>query len=823
MDELLTWLNGLGFSVPNIKLDGNIIRFGDKQCAWFVGHEFPAKKAIGKMLVIATVGDWKTSELHRFRSDIDLNRAEEKKIKEFLETQRARLERERETAHKQSADDAVRFFESFHQGVSSTEYTNRKKVSMAPGVRVGNDEGGEFLAIPLRDVDGKLWTFQKVYGDGQKRFFTGGRKKGCFFQFGTIENHVYIAEGYATASSIYEAGNSAAIAAIDAGNIPSVAQAIRARYPDIGITYCADRDDSGVGEKKCGEARALTLGEVILPPEPYKDFNDAAQVLGKEILPKEKTLAPVIIPLGFSGETHFYTSTYLQTVSQVTSFSTIDLLKLMPLEYWETKFPGHKTNVDWPKAQDWLITMSSKKGGFDEANIRGLGVWDHDGATVTHLGDRLDANGSIVPLQALNKDFVYIRDTQQPDLAKPMPKEESKVLWEICSRLETERPEHRIFLAGWLACARLAGLLPWRPHLWVSGESGSGKTTVLRDIIAPMMGDMVRTFSGGTTEAGMRQSMRSMAVPVIYDEFESNDFESAKLVKRCLEFIRQASSDAAFVYKGTSNGASTRYRARFCAVLGSIRANLELQEDRSRFTLVELRRRDDSGRQEHFRDLEFLMGKLTPDFADRFFARMVRGFDAFKASMDVFRTVMTRKHPARFAEQHTPMLAGYWAISNDGPVPIGDAERLVEECWSGGLESEAVDDEPSEHEGLLEFIMASNLDVEGPHGRQAFTIAQICKKILDSDVTRQWRLALNNAGMTVVSREGEFYPNMFHIRCTSPTLKRLLRDEPRYSNWTQLLRRVKGAEKNVVAKYHMGSQSGWAPAKGTLVPFVVNE
>jgi phage/plasmid primase-like uncharacterized protein len=68
---------------------------------------------------------------------------------------------------------------------------------------------------------------------GSKRFLKGGKKEGSFFIFGSLNlnnsnpnNRVYIAEGIATAASIYEATNATTICVFDAGNISPVCEAL---------------------------------------------------------------------------------------------------------------------------------------------------------------------------------------------------------------------------------------------------------------------------------------------------------------------------------------------------------------------------------------------------------------------------------------------------------------------------------------------------------------------------------------------------------------------------------------------------------------------
>jgi len=277
--ELHDWLSQNQFDVTPT-LDGQIKRFGEKKAQWFVGHELPSKKEIGQTIVIATVGDWRTGDTHKFQSGtIKKTRDEQREIARLLAQQKRIVEQNQTRAFEEAALDAAKFFDSY-KTPHATDYTRRKKVEPDQKTKIGVDtRGGVFLAVPLFDTSGKLWSFQKIYDDGSKLFFTGGKKRGNYFYFGDPNQNcdtVYVCEGYATGYSVHKKFNSLTICAMDAGNMPAVAHELKEKYADAEFIYAADRDPSGIGEKRALEAAAITGGKVILPPEPHKDFNDAA-------------------------------------------------------------------------------------------------------------------------------------------------------------------------------------------------------------------------------------------------------------------------------------------------------------------------------------------------------------------------------------------------------------------------------------------------------------------------------------------------------------------------------------------------------------------
>lgn len=172
-------------------------------------------------------------------------------------------------------------------------------------------DGGS-LVMPLRDINGKVWSAQTIYSSGDKINMKGGRKSGCFYLVGddrdivmpgVLDEHIAriaIAEGFATAASIHEATGLPVAVAVDSGNLVPVATLLREKYPAARIVVCGDDDrfaKCGVawsnsryikgaevlnaGRVKANEA-AMSVGGVAVFPAFHiddwvsTDFNDAA-------------------------------------------------------------------------------------------------------------------------------------------------------------------------------------------------------------------------------------------------------------------------------------------------------------------------------------------------------------------------------------------------------------------------------------------------------------------------------------------------------------------------------------------------------------------
>jgi putative DNA primase/helicase len=136
-----------------------------------------------------------------------------------------------------------------------------------------------------------MWNIQKIYDDGQKRFFKGARKKGCFHLLQGLDEQTFVfAEGYATGLSLHKATGQSVVVCFDAGNIEPVVKAFRDRYPESNLIIAGDNDIYGpvnTGHKYAREAGNRYDCKVILPA--FKDahtkptdFNDLACLEGLE-------------------------------------------------------------------------------------------------------------------------------------------------------------------------------------------------------------------------------------------------------------------------------------------------------------------------------------------------------------------------------------------------------------------------------------------------------------------------------------------------------------------------------------------------------------
>ena len=169
-------------------------------------------------------------------------------------------------------------------------YLRRKSIELE-GVR----QVDERLLIPIYNEDGYQTSVQRIDETGAKYYEKWGRIRGCFFSIGEGQSTIIIAEGIATGASIHAFTDERVIVALSAGNLVSVAEVFRKKYPSADIIIAVDDDADSAGEVAARDAASRTGAKLAVPPfnrklypdhKEYNDWNDYANQYGNEAAKK---------------------------------------------------------------------------------------------------------------------------------------------------------------------------------------------------------------------------------------------------------------------------------------------------------------------------------------------------------------------------------------------------------------------------------------------------------------------------------------------------------------------------------------------------------
>lgn len=220
------------------------------------------------------------------KSDTDLTQPEREAHRQRIKAMQVQREAEQVAQHQAAAATAEQRWQDA-KPCTGHPYLSTKGVQPY-GLRV--DSSGA-LIVPMRDTAGKLHSLQTITVDGDKRFLSGGKVKGCYHSIGKPDGALIVCEGYATGASIHKATGQAVAVTFNAGNLKTVACDLRIKYPSLRLIVAADDDsqtEGNPGMVKATAAAQAVGGCVAVPdfgvnrPDRATDFNDLHQVAGLE-------------------------------------------------------------------------------------------------------------------------------------------------------------------------------------------------------------------------------------------------------------------------------------------------------------------------------------------------------------------------------------------------------------------------------------------------------------------------------------------------------------------------------------------------------------
>ena len=213
-----------------------------------------------------------------------------------LTDMKAQREAEAKAMHAKARKECVQLWEESKPCPDNHPYVIAKGI-IPYGAHV-EPYGYQNIIVPIY-INGEIWSVQRIYAGGDKRFYKGGGKKGGYMDIPamidpiTPPETIVICEGWATGCSLHQATSHTVRVAFDAGSLMAVAQFTRAQLPNARIILAADddyRNKTNTGKTSATAAANAVGGIPVAPefhdlanrPEKATDFNDLHQLAGIE-------------------------------------------------------------------------------------------------------------------------------------------------------------------------------------------------------------------------------------------------------------------------------------------------------------------------------------------------------------------------------------------------------------------------------------------------------------------------------------------------------------------------------------------------------------
>lgn len=484
--------------------------------------------------------------------------------------------------------------------------------------------------------------------------------------------------------------------------------------------------------------------------------------------------------LGYNkGLYYYFPFKERQIVALTASAHTLpNLFRLDNLENWMDKFGAGETSEKKVTmyATNALMELAKHRGVFkEEDRVRGCGAWLDEGRKILHCGDVLYVDGVETKFDQLKSEYTYIAAVKLMRPTEPLNAKEAHALRLICEGITWENKLSGSLLAGWLVIAPVCGALPFRPHVYITGEAESGKSTVLNRIIKPVLGRMAVRFDGGTTEPAVREAMEYDARPLVYDEAEKSIH-----MPGILELARKASTGGTVKKFGQG-----LMNVRFCACFSAINPPVNKTADESRIAFMVIKKNRRSTAMQEYEDLIDAIEKtITPDYSSRMISRTLQNMGALFENIKTFQRAARKViKGARASEVIGAMLAGLYLLHKTDIITLEFAEKWVaEHDWT----AHTIVDEDTDPVKLLQYLSSCVLRLQMPGITRDVSIGDLIV-MAHSERDMNADKLLRYSGIAV--KDGKVY-----IASRSQSLEKLLRDTDWSMKWTRMLSNIEGAE-----------------------------
>lgn len=260
---------GLGCAPSETLTPGEFNRFGPKRVMWCV---------LFVNLRGGAFGDWRIGTTQYWSSG--KSRMQQKPKPAAVHVFRNEAKHRCSKRQDEAARGAAEIYRNAKSAPPDHEYLKRKEIA----AEIFRCHAGNNLIVPIHNISGVIRNIQYISTTGKKWFHRGAQVKGCFCVINpgvSGRKQIIICEGIATGCSLTEMELDAlVVAAMNAGNLPQVALAVRSRYPKSRIVIAGDNDrftTGNPGKAKAIEAARMVQGEYAIPEfgdSLGTDFND---------------------------------------------------------------------------------------------------------------------------------------------------------------------------------------------------------------------------------------------------------------------------------------------------------------------------------------------------------------------------------------------------------------------------------------------------------------------------------------------------------------------------------------------------------------------
>lgn len=619
--------------------------------------------------------------------------------------------------------------------------------------------------------------------------------------------------------------------------------------PSVISTLRDGSDPKILGIPDVGQAPVEKLGEAEVVDEEGNRGDDLDAIRTANLRDN-----PHFRCLGHLDNVFYFLSLKAGSIVPLTagSMKANQLMSVAPLGFWRLNYEGlldrdGNRKVDWEGVVDGLIQTNYKIGMWKPELQAGQGAHIDNGRVVFNTGTKLWVANAEIPDVVTREEDLGVKqdlnaaygDDDEDDVicdnsfkgkfaylsAPPAPlpdfmgfrgrREDPEKLLDIIRALNWQKAERNLSilsLFGWLAIGPICGVLPWRPHLYLDGERGAGKSWIIQNIIRACLSEYAIFAKSNSSESGLRNTLNGKAFPLIFDEAEGETVMDRSRMDNVMALARHsATPGASVVAQGVPGGGGRKFYAiKSTFLMASITPQMHNSADKTRFARARL--------GPAHRGLRFTetianpaLELLTEDFSRRLIGQMVsRAADMEKVQHLMHMGMNEINLEPRMADVYATYAAGAWLLLEEGvPESISEAIRWLEERFSvmESIADRADEmDQEKDHIKLFRTITSSEVRCESPNvGTRYFSVGSVIEmacgvyEFEDGMSPEEADRKLSSLGIRIghgrrLRKPGET-PDGVLVHKASPHITKILEQTPYGQSYADVMEQSEGVYK----------------------------
>lgn len=527
-----------------------------------------------------------------------------------------------------------------------------------------------------------------------------------------------------------------------------------------------DNDEPGGKAASIIKSILHTANILVVPPDKPKgwDIKDASpEEIDLILRPKPTTNDPFEF-LGYSQDSYYFLVRQTNGVLEYRAgeLTSNRLLFLAPEAWWIQRFPiakGKRLVLDLAKAIDWINREQQSVGSYQQKRSIGAGVYNTADGILINIGSKAWLNGAEV-VKRIDENRIINSDHV---ISNPFNDQPEFDYQQIVRALDNVNSDHADFLMGWLCLAPICGALDWRPHVWLTGQAGSGKSYFMEQILSPLLGDWVYKVGGtASTEAGVRRTLKNSVLPLVMEEAETAEGDTGlKNMARILNLSTSSSTKSSAVTVQANNRQTEDFRPQSMFMFISTEPAKMSQAQMSRITSVILH---------PIADMSLPVPVFNGNFVSRQIKELPRIMQVVTESIRVLREFT---EDARFSDQYGSLLGAAEFIRSNGMVSIEELKKQIISRYESTITERKIEqDDLSAGKRIIIEILSHHIK----EGMSNYLVADLINNNRETE-----RIILESRGMKLKGNSLYLFPNHSYMKS--------LGEKIHGSSWFEILKR----------------------------------